>query len=605
MTGMASYGRLRAALLVGLAAIIVAGAVFWGGERYFLGQLGGRAANATELHRENLNGWLGRFRALPSVFARHPQLLATLENARDLQQAERAVALLEYWTASTGAQQSYLVDRTGRVVAASNWTELDSSIGRIMVGRPHFREAMEGRLGRWFEVDRESGSRGYHFAFPVRRGTSVAGVIVVMADVAAIEEELRLSPNEVFVADADGVIVLSGHPELRLTRIGGPARGLEQTPVSGLSDLAPPRGELVVGRPDRSDRTEQEFLHLTRPVATEGWTLHMLVPTAAAHAQAFLSVIVSGLVAAVVTLAGQLVIARRRLLIDRLEAREREGRLLEQKVATRTAALSAANDRLAQEVRERAAAEDELRQAQADLVQAGKLAVLGQMSTALSHEFNQPLTAIRSYAENADAFVEQGREDRARENLARIMRLTARMAQLSRRLSNFARKPSEGMEDVVLASVFEEALELMDARLARADVVPEVVGLTPDLTVRAGAIRLQHVLMNLIGNALDATEGQADAMIRIGIEPGDGTVRIVVEDNGPGVPDELRERIFDPFFTTKDVGRGVGLGLSISYNIVRDFHGRIEAEAVAGTGARLVVTLSRGAPVRPVLEAAE
>ena len=594
-----SMMRIRPVLGPVLAAIAAAAFVMGGtfvlAERHYLDALGAEARGSIALQRENLAAWLGRFRSLPSVYARHPDLRAVLADPADAELRARVNTLLEGWTDATGAEESYLLGPDGRVLASSDWLDPAPRLGRDMGRAPHFREATEGRLGRWFAVDEETGARGYHLGFPVWEGARVAGVVVVAADIVAIEEEFRLSPDEIFVADAEGLVVLSGHPELRLTRIGA-EKGARPIPVTGLHAAVPGDGyELVRGRADRSDRSEREFLHVVEPVATEGWVLHQLVPTAAAHGKAYLAVLLGGLVAVVIALSAALVAARRRMLLDRLLMREREGRLLERKVAARTADLSAANRRLAREVGERTAAEEELRRTQSDLVQAGKLAVLGQMSTALSHEFNQPLTAIRSYAENAAAFVEQGREDRARENLARIMRLTARMAQLSRRLSNFARKPAEGVQDVALSEVFDEALGLMEARLSRAGVVPRIEGPVAGTMVRAGAIRLQHVLMNLIGNALDATEDLAAPLIAIHVAEAGGAVTIAVEDNGAGVPEALRERVFDPFFTTKEVGRGVGLGLSISYNIVRDFGGRIAVDASDLGGARFTVTLAAGA----------
>jgi two-component system C4-dicarboxylate transport sensor histidine kinase DctB len=217
------------------------------------------------------------------------------------------------------------------------------------------------------------------------------------------------------------------------------------------------------------------------------------------------------------------------------------------------------------------------------------------MSAALSHEFNQPLTAIRTYAENALAFLERGREDQASGNIARISTLTERMAQLSRHLSSFARKPGEGSRPVRLAAVLEETLGLLDGRLQRAGIVPEVTGLDDDPVVTGGMVRLQQVFMNLIGNAIDALAGRPDPRLRIGAAVGAESVTVTVEDNGPGIAAADLPRVFDPFFTTKEVGKGLGLGLSISYNIVRDFGGTLAAENLAGGGVRFTVTLRRAA----------
>ncbi|WP_162844942.1 sensor histidine kinase [Pontivivens insulae] len=576
-------------------------ATFKAAERYFFERLAERAETSIALQRENLNGWLGRFRALPSVFARHPDLSRALRYPDDFELRDRVSLLLERWSFATGAQESFLVNLDGQVIASSDWSDRDTLLNRNVSGTPQHMEALQGRLGRQFDYGDADGQgeRAYQFSFPVRIGTGVAGVIVVRADIDRLEEEMRLSPDEVFVTDRDGVVVLSGQPALRLTSLADDAR-FPVTPVANLSDGPLSAWELVTGPADRSDSAPREFMHVAVPIATEGWRLHLLAQTGTARTQAVLAMIGAVLVMLVLGLVVALILMRRRTLLQRLTAREREGRLLEQKVSARTAALKTANQRLEQEVRDRTAAEAELRRTQAEMVQVGKMAVLGQMSTALSHEFNQPLTAIRSYAENADAFIERDLPVKARENLSRIQRLTARMAQLSRSLANFARKPGEGLEDTSVAKVVEEALGLLEARLDRAGVTVELGGDFANAVARAGDIRLQHVLMNLIGNALDATEGQDGARIWLDVEQTAQSVILRVSDNGPGVPEQLRAQVFDPFYTTKDVGRGIGLGLSITFNIVTDFGGTIRVDDGPEGGAMFVVTLDRARPLADV-----
>ena len=270
---------------------------------------------------------------------------------------------------------------------------------------------------------------------------------------------------------------------------------------------------------------------------------------------------------------------------------ERMRRQLEMRVAQRTTELTHSNAQLVAEVAERTNAENSLRQTQAELVEAGKLAALGQMSAALSHEFNQPLTAIRTYSENAIAFYEASKPDRARENIDRVLRLTERMAQLSKRLTRFARKSGEDVFPVDLDPVVAEALELMSARLSRTDAQVSVTG-QRGLVAFGGTTRLQHVVMNLVGNALDAIP--EDRRPRIGIDLSttpEGQVALCVTDNGTGISDDAISRIFDPFFTTKEVGKGLGLGLSICFNIVRDFDGVMRASNRAEGGAQMLVLL--------------
>jgi two-component system C4-dicarboxylate transport sensor histidine kinase DctB len=354
---------------------------------------------------------------------------------------------------------------------------------------------------------------------------------VVKIGVEAIEQDLRSSEHRVFVTDGSGVIVLAGNPDWRLKtvsvlskedrdRIGAVRQydldALAPVQIDGITrGPAPASGTLVSAHPGRSEAAMQEFLHLTAPMAAEGWTLHLLVNTAPARTQSLTVALLAASLLFALILGAAMLRQRRRRLMERLTERERARALLEQKVDERTAELRETNLRLEGEIGERITAESELRRTQADLVQAGKLAALGQMSAALSHEFNQPLTAMRNYAENAIAFLERGGQEQAVRNIARISTLTQRMAQLSRHLSNFARKPEASHTPVRLADVFDEALGLLRGRLERAGIEPAISGLDREITVLGGMVRLQHVFMNLIGNAIDALAGQPDAMLAV------------------------------------------------------------------------------------------
>ena len=276
---------------------------------------------------------------------------------------------------------------------------------------------------------------------------------------------------------------------------------------------------------------------------------------------------------------------------------------LEHRVDERTADLALVNRQLETEVAERRATEKQLRQTQADLIQAGKLAALGQMSAALSHEFNQPLTAVKTYADNAAILIERNRVEEARDNVSRISTLADRMASISKHLRNFARKPNEKLGAVPLADVVKDTLEIVAWRLKAANATVQVdLGPTPPV-VRAGSIRLQQVLVNLISNAADAVEGLADREISVSARRKAGKVTISVRDHGPGIPAAIAERIFDPFFTTKGVGKGLGLGLSISYNIIKDFGGSLAVSNNPEGGA--VFTIELDAVRAPLREAAE
>jgi two-component system C4-dicarboxylate transport sensor histidine kinase DctB len=231
------------------------------------------------------------------------------------------------------------------------------------------------------------------------------------------------------------------------------------------------------------------------------------------------------------------------------------------------------------------------RQTRDDLIQAAKLAALGQMAAGLSHELNQPLAAIRSHAHNGALLLERDRPQEARQAIMRIQALTARAADLITHLRRFARKPGVSLSPVEVGAVVETALSLFGPRL-HAETVTLLRELPADrLHVRAEEIRLEQVLVNLVANALDAVAGRAGPQIAVGAGRRGAAVEIWVEDNGPGIDRGNLERIFDPFFTTKPVGSGLGLGLSLSYNIIKDLGGTLAVARTGPDGTRFLITL--------------
>lgn len=249
---------------------------------------------------------------------------------------------------------------------------------------------------------------------------------------------------------------------------------------------------------------------------------------------------------------------------DHLEARVRE----------RTVDLTASNIRLQAEIEERARAENALREAQDQLVQAAKLASLGQMSASISHELNQPLAAIRTYADNARQLLDHAREEEARANLSQIAQLTERMARISGQLKAFARKTSGSLEPVEVADVVQAAVDLVtpQARKNRVAIIVEPL-LEPTITVVADRVQLEQVLINLLTNAVQAAEGSTPAEVRITALRRDGEVIVEVEDTGEGIDEARLPAVFEPFFTTKR--SGLGLGLSISQRLMEGMHGRL------------------------------
>lgn len=301
------------------------------------------------------------------------------------------------------------------------------------------------------------------------------------------------------------------------------------------------------------------------PLKAEGWTLHLLrKPQVAFEDQRNAGLAAAGSWLALVFL---VLFLTQRWRLARLRQRSREE--LEQLVEERTRALRTAQD---------------------GLVQSAKLAALGQMSAALAHEINQPLTAQRMQLATLRLLLDHGRVDDAYQALTPLDDMLTRMAALTGHLKTFARKSPSGLrERLDLATVVDQSLHLLDARL-RDEAIGTVLDLTRPAWVRGDAIRLEQVMINLLRNALDAMADKPRKRLEIRLHADQQLWRLTVSDSGGGIAKEHLNSVFDPFFTTKPVGDGLGLGLAVSYAIVHELGGRLSA-GNQGDGAIFTLTL--------------
>lgn len=281
------------------------------------------------------------------------------------------------------------------------------------------------------------------------------------------------------------------------------------------------------------------------------------------------------------------------LATERRRTLARANAQLEARVHSRTEALRTINSELRIEVAERRLAQEALARAQDDLVQAGKLGALGALSAGISHELNQPLMAVQSFAENGVAFLERGKPDRAAENLSRISDMARRMGRIIKNLRAFSRQETVAATQVDLHEVLDAALELTQAKRDQMAVTLSYAPPNAPVFVRGGEVRLSQVFVNLITNALDAMADTPERCLSIEIEAA-ADVTVTLRDTGTGII--APAQVFDPFYSTKDVGaaKGMGLGLSISYAIIQSVGGEIRA-ANTGSGAAFSVTLQRPA----------
>jgi two-component system C4-dicarboxylate transport sensor histidine kinase DctB len=263
--------------------------------------------------------------------------------------------------------------------------------------------------------------------------------------------------------------------------------------------------------------------------------------------------------------------------------------LLSRKTANRlilfqreSAELRQLNLRLQREIAEREKVEKTLQVAEQTLAQSSKLAVLGEMSAAVSHELNQPLAAMKTYLAGARLLLQRKRPEEALSSFQRIDDLIDRMGAITRQLKSYARKGSDAFEPVDTRAALSSALAMMEPQLkTRKITINRTIPSEPAM-ILGDRLRLEQVIINLLRNALDATKGVRDPTIEIVLALGE-TVRLTIRDNGPGI--ENLDDLFEPFYTTKSPGDGVGLGLAISSGIVNDLGGRLTARNAATGGA--------------------
>jgi len=616
----------RALMITGLVVIfaffsLIGWQAYINAEREAIAEGEELAEETLALQIELLSGVLEKYRMLPPLMARQPKihrLFKTAINAKATTIVEHEVPttldldtdilrpeLLELVHLS-GAKDVGFYDlngnplTSGRHLFRGNLADFD---GSLLVA------PLQGRLGRAL-VTSTGGVISYAFASIVKEAGSALGIIVFFVDLEPIEQTWALSRLPIAVFDEQNVIVISNRREL----LG-----------QNLQTIRRVRGERIFYNLDQRWRRRVEAV---KEIPRLNWRMEVIseLPGLRERQNSALS---STLLLAIAVAALYVVLVRRRQsqYLSNLRVQENAIRL-ERLVKQRTRDLSASNTHLQQEVEERKQAEAKLVTTQKELVHTAKLAVIGQMSTTLSHEFNQPLAAVRTYAENASKLQSMEKFDAVSENLSRIISQVDRMGVLSKTLMSFARKPEAEVKPVPLRLCLDEVLMILCPRAKKLQIIIEDLADCDDLWVLGVQVQVTQVLINVINNALDAVAGLGQAELsrshqqgrvqiscslasqpdqKSGLDqskiseqnqnlshetPKDPNYVIIgIHDNGPGIPNHQRETIFEPFFTTKTSGFGLGIGLSVVSGIVNDLHGKIWVDDSPLGGALISLAL--------------
>ena len=590
-------------LVVVIALAILAGAIAIAG-RIATGQaaddLRDAALAALPLAAGTLTGEIEKQRLVPLVLARDDAVRGALRRAGKMQEA----ALNDKLKAIAGdasASAIYVIDTAGIAISASNAGEPTSFVGIDYNFRHYFNEAMAKGSASQYGLGTVSGRPGLYLSSRVDDNGKPLGVAVLKVELDGVEANWRSSGFLVFVTDERGVVLATSQPEWRFHALAplsakDAAAAHEQLQLTdaAFEPLPIRRGAGDGLATIDSSGKPRQFVEVVQdlPGAVPGWRLWLLTPAGAALSSAantarlttLLGLLLTGLLAYALT-------RRRRTRRLRQEALARMNAELESRVSTRTAELTRSNTALAGEIAERESAEAKVRRLRDDLAQANRLSILGQIAAGVAHEINQPVAAIRTYAENAGRFLEGGKTEPASGNLMSIVSMTERIGAITSTLRTFARRPGTAASPLPVREAIDGALSLLSGRIRDSGVTIVKPRGTASPMVMASRIRLEQILVNLLQNALDAMKDQPDPRIEIDIAERGDRVLISVRDNGPGLGPEAAGNLFMPFQTTKE--KGLGLGLVISQEIAQELGGTLQLDPDSATGASFTIDLRR------------
>lgn len=517
-----------------------------------------RAELRLALYSGNLLSELRQNAIVPQLLARDPELIGALNSADYTASTRRLISFVD----EIGAASLMLLDIDGRTVAATDRNRL----GSPHRAAPYFVDAIRSNATIFTVAETEAG--GYRFVYSrrVQSGSDVLGVITVEVDLQKFGRAWAGISDAVIVTDSTGNIILTTEPRWRgRTEEEALAR---QTPKNAIQRAIQATADWTALPPDAYLQGEA-VMRLETRIPFRGWRMASFTTYASVRER------VNGVLAleimgfAILLALSFYVLSRRNALRMALFQRE-------------SAELRALNVALQREIAERKRVQETLAVAEQTLEQSSKLAALGEMSAAVSHELNQPLAAMKTYLAGARLLLRRNRQEEALSSFGRIDDLIERMGGITRQLKSYARKGQEAFSPVDMGSALSSALSMMEPQLRQRHV--QISRIIPDapVEVMGDRLRIEQVMVNLLRNALDATKSQRNPTVEIMLSAGE-TATLTVRDNGPGIED--LDQLFEPFYTTKQPGDGVGLGLAISSGIVNDLGGRLTARNGQAGGA--------------------
>lgn len=607
-------------LAVGSLVVLTWASYAWVKQRQ-LDELHRTLDSRAELYAASIGGALNKYEFLPLAVAQSDAVAQLLEQP-SADKVTQINAYLVDMNRRAGAFAVYVLDDKGTTLASSNWQDRSSYVGVNYGFRPYFKDAIAGGIGRFYGIGASTFEAGYFISQPVQRNGRILGIVAAKVNLDWIEQSWRTpgAGEQIWVKDANGVIILATTPAFKFKTLAplSPAakndisaqrqflqENLPILPHKVRRQFADGASVMTLERPQAGDTQalsgsadKVSYLAVNRALGPLQWQITVLAELDQVEEAARNAAIATALGWALLLLALLYARQRRRRIADKLNAQQTLARAYEQleiKVEQRTADLVHANGRLQAEVAERERAEQTLRYAQAELVQSGKLAAIGQMAAGVTHELNQPLAALQTFSDNAKVFLARGQINDALDNLSTISDLVKRLGYVTSQLKGFARRSDDARKPVSVRQAFAQTMLQIRTRKGSQRLTLHESWLEDDIIVLCNAIGLEQVFTNLITNAMDAVPESEPVQIWFQARREGGLAVLHITDNGPGIPLASLDKIFDPFYTTKE--HGLGLGLSISAGILRAAGSALAVRnrsAQEGGGAQFTITLSCG-----------
>jgi two-component system C4-dicarboxylate transport sensor histidine kinase DctB len=517
-----------------------------------------RAELRLALYSGNLVSELRRNAIVPQLLARDPALIGALNSADFSQSSQRLISFVD----EIGAASLMLLDRDGRTVAATNRERL----GEQHRSAAYFVEALRSNATVFTSQREEVGSFNFSYSRRIESQGQNIGVIVVEVDLAKFERAWAGISDAVLVTNSEGEIILATEPRWRGQTV---ETALERQPADGAIERAIRATADWTALPADAYFRGEAVMSIQGRIPFRGWNM-VSFTTYASVRERVNAVLALEIMGFAILLAMTFYLLSRRTAL-RMALFQRE-----------SAELRALNQRLQREIAERERVQETLAVAEQTLAQSSKLAALGEMSAAVSHELNQPLAAMKTYLAGAKLLMRRNRSEEALAAFSRIDDLIERMGGITRQLKSYARKGQEAFSPVNMGDALASSLSMMEPQLKSRKV--RITKILPEdrVLVMGDRMRIEQVMINLLRNALDATKTVSDPQLEIILASGE-TATLTIRDNGHGIED--LEALFEPFYTTKQPGDGVGLGLAISSGIVNDLGGRLLARNAEGGGA--------------------